>query len=207
VNLDEALRFLVDVEPWVTIAILFAAALIEYVFPPFPGDTVTLAGAVLVAAYGFPLVPMFLAVLAGGLVGAAADYALGRYLAGATGSRLASLPIARSAMGGMERVAAAFARHGEAYIAVNRFLPGIRAFLFVAAGLARMRPVRVMLFAGLSSIAWNALVVAAGMAVGARLDALETLFRRYSLLAWSAIFVVAIVVAVRAWRRRRKERG
>lgn len=200
-TLDETLRLLVETQPFIVLGILFFSAMIEYLFPPFPGDTVTLAGAVLVSVYDFPLLPMFAAVLVGGLIGALADYLLGLYLSGTSDSPIARL---RPTSEAMDRVAKAFARHGEAYIVINRFLPGVRAFLFVAAGLARMRLLRVMFFAFISALAWNTLLVAAGMALGANLDALETLFRRYSLFAWSAVFVFVIVVAVRAWRKKSK---
>ena len=205
-TLDEAVRFLAGSHQWVTLALLFLSAIIEYVFPPFPGDTVTLAGAVLVTAHGYSPTGVFLAVLAGGVVGSAADYGAGVLVARGAHSRLMRFGIVRQAIEGAEKVSRAFARHGEAFIVVNRFLPGIRAFLFVAAGMAGMRFWRVMFFATLSGIAWNLLVIAAGAAVGSNLDELETLFARYSAVAWTAVCVVAALLVVR-WLRNRSRRA
>jgi len=198
-SLAEAVRFLTEEHPALAFLVLFGSAIVEYVFPPFPGDTVTLAGAVLVTGYGYPFAAVFAAVLAGGLVGAAADYWVG--------ARLARIRRAPRAHAAFDRIAAAFARHGEAYVVVNRFLPGVRAFIFVAAGLARMRFWRVMLWSALSGAAWNLLVILVGMAVGSNLETIERLARQYSAGAWIALAGVAIVLAVRWWIRRRRRGG
>ena len=203
-TLAEAVQFLVDAHPGVTALVLFASALVEYVFPPFPGDTVTLAGAVLVGAWGYSLPLTLAAVVLGGLAGAAIDFEVGRLLARGHGSRLMRFALVRQAVGGMERVSRAFARHGEAFIAINRFLPGIRAFLFIAAGIAGMRRGRVLFFATLSGLAWNALIIVVGLGVGANLDLLETMFHDYSIVVWSLLGVAAIGFAGRwAWLRRK----
>ena len=43
------------------LSVLFVSALIEYVFPPFPGDTVTLFGAFLAAHQGWSVPLVFTA--------------------------------------------------------------------------------------------------------------------------------------------------
>jgi len=196
-SMAETIQFLTQTHDWVTLLVLFSSAFIEYVFPPFPGDTVTLAGAVLVTAFGYSFPAVFLVVLAGGLAGAAVDYWIGVKVARGTRSRVARTWIARSAVRGADRAIDAFSRHGEAYVVLNRFLPGIRAFLFVAAGMAGMRFGRVMFFATISAIAWNLLVIAIGMALGSRIDDIEALFHQYQVLVWALMGLVAVVLLVR----------
>ncbi len=203
-TLHDAIGYLTAVHPWLLWLLLFASALLEYVFPPFPGDTVTLAGAALVTAYGFPAPAVLAAVLAGSLVGCAADYGLGVLAARGSWPGAERWWVVRRAREGAEVAARVFARHGEALIVVNRFLPGVRAFLFVAAGMARMRFWRVMLFAFLSALAWNVLLLAAGMAVGAQLQDLESLFGTYRSVVWGALVVVVVILAGRWWWRRRR---
>ncbi|NOZ02765.1 MAG: DedA family protein [Deltaproteobacteria bacterium] len=203
-SISDAIQFLTQTHEWVTLLILFWSAVIEYLFPPFPGDTVTLAGAVLVTAFGYPFSAVFLAVLAGSLAGAAADFWIGVAVRHGSDSRVMRLSIVRRAARGADRAVHAFSRHGEAYIVVNRFLPGIRAFLFVAAGMAGMRFGRVMLFAAISAAAWNLLVIGIGMAVGANIEDIEAIFKGYQTVAWTGLGVVAVVLLVRWWLRRRK---
>lgn len=195
-------------------AVLALAAFLEYVFPPFPGDTVTLAGAVMVTGYGYSPVRVLGAVLAGGLLGGALDFALGvaagraiarsRARADGRAPGWTRLGLVAAAVRGADRVSASFRRHGEAYIAVNRFLPGIRGFLFVAAGMAGMRFSRVMLWATVSSVAWNLLLLGAGMALGTQIDRIEALFRDYGIAAWAVLAMVAISLFVRHRVRRRR---
>ena len=46
-------------------------------------------------------------------------------------------------------------KRGNWYLAANRFLPALRAFFFVGAGLANM-PLRAVIFwGGLSAAVWN----------------------------------------------------
>jgi len=203
VTLDEALTVLTQAHPWLLGVVLFGSSLIEYVFPPFPGDTVTLAGAVLVTAYGASAPLVLAAVLLGSVAGAALDYAFGVLLVRSRWPLAQRHPWVRRARDRAEAASRAFARHGEAVLLVNRFLPGVRAFLFVAAGIARMRFARVLAYATLSSLLWNLLLLAAGMAVGSRLEDLERLFRTYQAVVWAILGVVGLWFAVRLVRRRR----
>lgn len=202
-TLHDAITFLTEAQ-WLLWLLLFASAIAEYVFPPFPGDTVTLAGAVLVTAYGFPAPAVLAAVLAGSLVGCAADYGLGVLAARGSWPGVERWWVVRKARERAEAGARAFARHGEVLIVVNRFLPGVRAFLFVAAGMAGMRFGRVMVYAAVSALAWNVLLLAAGMAVGARWEDLESLFRTYQTVVWGVLGVAVLALAGRWWWRGRR---
>jgi membrane protein DedA with SNARE-associated domain len=59
------------------LAVLAGAAMVEYVFPPFPGDTITLFGAVLITAYGWSFWGVYGAVMAGSVAGSMAVFYLG----------------------------------------------------------------------------------------------------------------------------------
>jgi len=186
--------------PW-GLGLLGLSALVEYVFPPFPGDTVTLFGAFLVVRYGWSLAWVFSAVMLGSTAGFVVDYAIGRRLARAyEEGRLARSEKVREQI---ERVLASFRRHGPAYVVINRFLPGVRAVIFVAAGMARLDARRVMLYALVSAAAWNALIVAAGYAVGSSWERIERLFHHYALAVWILLGLVAVVLVARGLLRRR----
>jgi len=194
--------------PLSVVVLTFGAAL-EYVFPPFPGDTVVLAGAVLAAVGGWPLWPVLVATTGGSLLGAWVDFRLGRAAAdrrdaGRLGSRLGNSP-------GLDRVLAGYRRWGPAFLAINRFLPGLRALFFVAAGFARMRTGPVLIWAAVSALAWNGILLALGAALGQNLDRLEALARTYALVLW-IIFGVAALAGLVWWlclinRRRRGSAG
>jgi membrane protein DedA with SNARE-associated domain len=184
-------------------AILFLGSLVEYVFPPFPGDTLVVLGAwyAVNGKISWPLA--FVAVTAGAVVGAWIDYRVGVAL-GAALERGAKRrgPIT---LEHVRQVEAGYARWGEWFLLANRFLPGIRAFLFV--GAARLPLGKVLLWGGISAAAWNALLLLVGAYLASNLSELVDWLERYTALAWMVMAVVAALLLVRlaiAARRRRR---
>lgn len=182
-----------QVPPAVAYGVLFVGAFAEYVVPPVPGDLVVLAGAALIGAFDWPVAPVFAAVTVGALLGGAVDYAVGRWLA-KTGRIERLGPKKRKAVA---LVVEKFEKYGPIYIAVNRFVPGIRSFFFVAAGIAGLRFSAVMGWAFVGAAAWNAVLVGAGLLLGRNLEALDRFARTQS---WIAAVLVAVVTLVVAWR-------
>lgn len=195
-ELAEWLDWLRNLPPIAAWAALGAAALVEYLFPPFPGDTVVLAGAVLVGLFGWPALPVLGAVTAGAVVGSAIDFQLGLWLV--RSGRIERMAPGRRAA--VERIAGRFRDRGAIYLALNRFVPGVRALFFVAAGLASLRWGPVLLWSTVSALVWNALLVGAGVALGANLETLETWFGRYNLIVGVVVVAVILGIGAQVWR-------
>jgi len=179
------------------LAVLAGSAAIEYVFPPFPGDVVTVFGAVLVTGYAWSFWAVLAAVMLGSLVGAALAFEVGVRWA----RRRAAHPEARPRPR-LDDVVEKFRRHGPIFIVINRFLPGVRGLIFVAAGLAGLPRRLVLLYAGLSALVWNLALMALGVLLGANLDRLQTWVERYTLGAWIVVVSVVAIWLFRVWRRR-----
>ncbi len=173
-------------------------AFIEYVFPPFPGDLVTVFGAFLVTRRGWPASGVLGAVLAGSVIGCMTGYVAGRLLARTEG-RWAAGRLARFRPP-IDRLVERFARHGTWYIAINRFLPSVRALFFVAAGMARLSPWKVLGLGLLSAILWNAALFAIGATVGNQWSRVERIFIAYGEIAWGLLAIIVVFLLVRWWR-------
>jgi membrane protein DedA with SNARE-associated domain len=182
--------------------ILFASSFIEYVFPPFPGDTVTLFGAFLAANFEWSVPIVFAVVTLGSLAGSAADYGLGRRLAHTPVEQLSGRK--KKAREKVQPILEKFEQHGAVYVVINRFLPGVRAFFFIAAGMARLPLWKVLLWGAVSAVAWNSLIIAVGFAIGKNWDRLLGLLRTYTTGAYVLIGVVIVVLVVRWIIKRRK---
>jgi len=188
---------------WVVYALLFAGAFIEYILPFLPGDMFVIAGSVLVAAFDWHPVPVLAIVTAGAILGAWVDFRIGLWLVrtnrlhrlGPTGQRAIDAIVLR------------MQKHGAIYLAVNRFIPALRAFFFVAAGVAGLPTGKVLLWSGVSALAWNTLLVGVGYALGANIAAIETFFTQYTVVAWSILALVALVLVVRWLVKRRRARA
>lgn len=197
-DITDTLRELVgDQNSLVGLSVLAASAAIEYVFPPFPGDFVTVLGAVLVTGYGWSFFAVLAAVMLGSVLGAFAAFEVGEVWARRRAADPHAVPRPR-----LDAIVARFRRHGSAYVVINRFVPGIRGLIFVAAGLAGLPRRSVLFYAAISALLWNLALMGLGVALGANLDALRTWVERYTIAAWIALAVAAIVILVVVRRRR-----
>ncbi|MFN0064111.1 MAG: DedA family protein [Myxococcaceae bacterium] len=190
-------RFIAAVGGWGYL-VLGVASTVEYVFPPFPGDTLTLLGGVYVARGQRSAVLMFVVLTVGSVVGAGLDFAFGRWLSNRLttaerGSRVFGMPVER-----LWTVQEAMRRRGLWWVALNRFMPGVRALVFVAAGAARMPTLPVLLWGLVSAGAFNTLVLWAGISLGGNLEALAGLLARYQLAAWGLVGLAGVGFLLRS---------
>lgn len=195
------LALLATAPPGVAWALLFGGAFLEYVFPPFPGDTVVVAGAALTGALGWHPAPAFVAVTVGAVAGSAVATAAGRWAA----PRLDRLgPAQRAAV---DRLVSGFETHGAAYLALNRFVPGVRGLFFVAAGVVGLRWSAVLLWSTVSAVAWNTLLFAVGWGLGSQVDRLDALVRSYAVVVGGVVALAVVIALWRAWQAARQHPG
>lgn len=182
---------------WVALA---GSAVIEYVFPPFPGDVVTVLAASLVIAASWSWYGVLSALMLGSVIGAALTFELGVRWAkrrDARGKKSAAL----------DRLVAGFEKHGAVYLVLNRFVPGVRSAFFVAAGLAGMSRRAVYIYGALSSLLWNLLLFAAGAALGANYKRLERLVTTYTTIAIAVVVTLVAGWFLVGWWRKRHRAG
>lgn len=172
---------------------------IEYVVPPFPGDTVALFGVFLAVSAGYSVVGVYLALTGGSIVGGVCTWGLGRWLA----EREERWPRWFQREDFKERLAKVrhrYERHGNWVLAANRFVPALRAFFFIGAGLSGMPLRSVVLWGGLSAAVWNGILLAIGFAVGENLERLESIYASYSQAVLIGLGVVLLLTLL--WKLR-----
>jgi membrane-associated protein len=174
--------------------LVFAAALLEYVFPPFWGDTIMLVGCFLAGVDRADPVQVYAAAVLGSCLGALAAYGIGRRFGSAS---LSLMSRSRRARRFADRAERWQADHGTRILAVNRFLPGVRAFFLPLAGIAGMPLRTVAVWSTVSNVAYCGLLLGVGLAVGAGsadLADMQGQFRSASLLG--AAVAVALVAGL-----------
>lgn len=186
--------------------LLGVAAFVEYVFPPFPGDTILVLGGVYAVRGERSWALVLAATFIGSVLGAAVAYGFGRLIANHLEHREHEqpkrLPFGISAEH-LHELQAKMRERGGVLLALNRFMPGVRGLIFVAAGGARMPVGKVLALGAASAAAWNILVLVVGVLVGGNAERLEWLAKSYQQLAWMALLSVALFIAARIlWRRR-----
>lgn len=183
--------------------VLGAAALIEYVFPPFPGDLISLFGTFLASTAGYHPAAVYLSLTAGAILGSYIAFAFGRRI-GDDPDKWPRFMRGKRTRKAIEGAVERFDRHGAAYLVINRFLPALRAVFFVAAGMSGMNASRAMFFGGVSAALWNALILGAGYAVGENWELLQAMLEQYTLLAFTILGIVVLFFLARYLVRRAK---
>lgn len=200
--IEDLLRWLEQSEGPLTYLALTLAGAIEYVVPPFPGDTVTVFGTVLAGTAGYSAVLVYLCITGGAIGGSLIAYGFGLWV----GRHEDRWP--RWLRGGktaerIHTVIHRFEKHGAAYLAVNRFLPAFRAVFFVAAGMAELPVWKVVVFGGLSAAVWNAGILALGWAVGHNFEELRDIVEQYTVWSLAVVGLVVVAFVVRwIWQKR-----
>lgn len=146
--------------PWLVLPVLvFVSAALEFVVPPYWGDTVLLL-AFFLSGQGLvePEVVFGLALL-GSVLGAAITWELGRRY----GLRIIEAVTPRRRHGAGRRILTEVDRFGEPVLALNRFVPVVRSFALYVAGTAGLRFGPSMVYNAISSFFWTALLMGLGI--------------------------------------------
>lgn len=199
--LDSIWQFVLSLgEVWYPL-MLGAAALVETIFPPFPGDVICVALSGLGISEGVPRFLLWAPGFAGCFASTVVLDAMGR---SSRLEKLESVIIGSSRRNGMERAKRILASRGPWIIAASRFIPGIRSLLVIAAAASGMKRSSVLIYAGLSAAVWYLLIVLAGGIAGAGIESAEEFMSDLTAWLWLAM-AAAIVVggAVLLFRLRR----
>lgn len=179
-------------QPVIVVFAVFAAAALEYVFPPFWGDTFMLAGCVLAGADHVSVPAVFAAAVTGSTVGAAAAYWLGHRF-----GRASFALAGRRAQRLLDKAEATCQAHGLRVVAFNRFLPGLRAFLVPLAGLGNLPFSRVLLWSAVSNLLWCSLLLGVGLAIGPKVRDFGSLQGSFRVMAlWGGGLAVLVISAL-----------
>lgn len=192
--------------PWALVAIcavIFAeTGLLVGFF--LPGDTLLFFAGVLTLT-GHIAQPLWLVVLAIGVaaaLGAEAGYLIGKRVGPAVFNRRESGLFSTASV---DRTNRFFSRFGAASVLLARFVPVVRTFLPVAAGVGHMRRVFFSAFNILGAFAWSAAVTCAGYLLG-QIPGVADFVSQYIDLVLGGIVILSVgPVIVRALLIRRTQ--
>jgi membrane-associated protein len=135
-----------------------------------PGDTLLLSAGVLAAQGKLPLVWLIFAVVAAAIIGDNVGYSIGRR-AGHRIFRKKDGIFFRHEY--IERAEKFYEEHGGKTIVLARFVPIVRTFAPVVAGVGKMPRKRFMLFNVFGGVFWGAGVTLLGYFVGSRIPDID----------------------------------
>ncbi|MCP4724375.1 MAG: DedA family protein [bacterium] len=180
---------------------LFLGCYIENVFSPFPGDSVVVLGAYLVGTGTLRFDMVFISTTVGSMIGFGTIFAFGRFAAEkwiSTG-RLKLVNSKRYRL--TEKW---FEKYGYWIIIANRFLSGIRSVISLFAGISNLSTIKVLLYALVSTIIWHSILIYAGLKLGENWEQVETYIKKYNVILFSALGLIALFIIIRWFIKRKK---
>ncbi|MBZ0114038.1 MAG: DedA family protein [Thermoanaerobaculia bacterium] len=181
---------------------ILVSAVLEYVVPPFWGDTLILLSFFL-CGQGMASAPViFGAALIGSILGAMTAFLLGKRY----GLSILRRVTKRRGGGHGQKMQRMLERFGERALTANRFLPVVRGFSLYAAGMLRLRFWRVLFYSTLSNLGWVALLMTIGLLGAGTFEQLQSNFQHVSRLVAATLVPLLAALAISAWHRVRRVR-
>ena len=171
---------------------LALSAFVENLVPPIPGDTITAFGAFLVGVGKLSFGGLYISTTLGSSLGFLTLFWLGGFL-----GRHFFIERDFRFLQAKDIIRAEewFGRYGYFLILFNRFVPGVRSVISIAAGLSRFRTLPVAFLSLLSCAAWNLIWIFMGRTLGTHWETVEKKMGDF-LVRYNVAMVVLVVLVV-----------
>jgi len=196
--LDEILKTVMLMNDALLYFFLFISAIIENLFPPIPGDTITVLGAFLVGTGRLDFWYVYISTTLGSVFGFMALVGLGKYLGRKYfhDKDYKHFPKQR-----IIKTEEWIHSHGYLVVLANRFFPGIRSVISIVTGMSMLKNHLVFLFALISASIWNLIWMYAGFSLGNNWDKVEeritVIFHQYNIIMIILLVIIFSGVLIR----------
>jgi membrane protein DedA with SNARE-associated domain len=195
--LNEIIKFLIPLNNFYLYGFLFLSSIIENLFPPIPGDTITVFGAFLVGVGRLNYFGVFLSTTLGSIIGFMMLFHLGKYL----GRKFFhEKNYKHFSIEKIEKTENWFKKYGGWLIIGNRFLPTIRSVISLVAGVSELNTTKVFFYSLISAAAWNLIWIQTGYMLGNRWHLVKEKFldiiMKYDIIAGVIIILLIIIFLI-----------
>lgn len=201
---DSFLGRILELPPIVLWVFFCFSNFLENVFPPWPGDTVTVFSGFLSSSQDSPL-SFFSVVLAtyfGNLLGALVMYFFGeRILQFLKRSKFPFLS-ALYQEENLQKTLIWFRKHEIVVVLVSRFSAGIRFFVSIVAGMSKMNIIKFVLLYSFAISLWCGLLLLGGSLLGSNWNQIIVMLSYYNRVIG---FVILCFILYFLYKLRRKE--
>lgn len=193
--IDSIITNFLDAPVSILYLFLFVSSIVENLFPPIPGDTITVFGAFLVGKGKLNFFAVYFITTIGSTIGFLILFALGWFLGKEFFIKKDFRFFPAKSIASGEHW---FSRFGLLIVLANRFLPGIRSVISIVAGASLLSPLKVSVLALISASIWNLIWIQAGYNLGSNWNGVRQ--KAEELLAkYNTIVIIIIITAVFCW--------
>jgi membrane protein DedA with SNARE-associated domain len=193
-DIEVIIAYISNVAPVYVYIIAFFFAYVENVFPPSPSDLVMVFLGYMVVVSRVHFFPVLIFATLGSTFGYLTMYKLGQ----AFGDRVVEKGRLKFfSLEGIHKIERWFKKYGYWIVVVNRFLSGTRAVVSFFNVMSHMNFTTTALLSTISSFAWNALLIYAGITLGKRWRYIEDYLEDYTILVTCIISIIILAFVVK----------
>lgn len=182
---------------------LFLSSIIENLFPPIPGDTITAFGAFLVGTGRLNYYLVYIITAFGSVLGFMMLFWIGRFLG------IKFFQEKNYKHFSAEKIAEAeswIIKYGYFVVFGNRFLPGVRSVISIVTGISQLKSKWVFLLALASSSIWNLIWIHTGYLLGNNWDIVKEkmgkILGQYNIIV--TVIIITMVAIYIIYKKKRK---
>lgn len=196
--INELTLYIQSIEPIYAYIILMVASIVENVFPPAPGDMITIFGASLVGTGHLNFYGVLFSTTVGSTIGFMAYFIVGKKFGTTIIAKYPKL-FPTEAISKAENW---ISTYGFKLVLANRFLAGIRSVISLVCGISKLNTSKVLIYSTVSALVWNVLLVSAGAFIGENWEIIVEYVQAYA--KWISILIV-IIIMVQVVKKRFKK--
>ncbi len=182
---------------WISLAIVFIEC--GLLFPILPGDSLLFAMGLFIATgqVGIGIMPAILLLAVAAFLGNVSGYEIGR----AVGTPLYERQGRFVNKKNFDKARDFFDHHGNKALVIGRFVPIVRTYITVVAGVSRMDRKRFFTWSGVGAVAWVVSVILLGYFLGQAIPGLQHNIEAIILL----IVAFSVLPMVFEWLRHKRK--
>jgi len=194
--IEEASLNIIDwietVPPLGLYCIFFLVAYVENILPPIPGDLLVAFSGFLAAEQTIHFLPVYFLTTIASVIGFMSVFAVGSYFGQQIKQNPKRIRVFRYIkFKHFAKAESWMGRWGQYVVAANRFLPGMRSVIAIAAGVSHTPPILTALNSLISSLAWNLILIYSGWLLHENWELVG-----HYLSVYSRIILILLVVVV-----------
>lgn len=166
----------------------FINAVLQILFPPYPGDTITIFEGYLTSKEHLNIYFLLFSTLSGTYLSSLLLYLLSYKYGKSILSKAFIIKYFNSYK--INRIETWFKKYGSFAIIINKFLPGVGSITFIAAGLFKLPPISAFLSIGIATVIHNSFLITAGRLTGDNIYIIKQTISEYNKIIIIAILLI-----------------
>jgi membrane protein DedA with SNARE-associated domain len=194
---EDFLKLAVALGPFWFYLFIFFSGVLENLFPPYPGDTVTFIGGYMAGTGLLTFSLVFFSASLGCLAGAMLLYVLGKDKGRGIFLRNKGVVFNKAQL---ERVELWFKRYGEKVLVLSRFLPGVRSVVALTAGIGNVKIQKMAGYTLISILLWNSIILFSAFKIQKNWREILGMIQVYNKVVLTVVILILIVWLIKTFK-------